>query len=267
MRMGKNESVAARFSASAATYDDAASVQKTVANRVARLVTDLPAARLVLEIGCGTGLLTERLLEILPAAQIHALDISCGMIEKARARILNEERVNWITADARRFAAKAEYDLVASSSSLHWILPIEDAFRAVSPTLKDGGYLVFGLMLAGTLAELHASRRRVVPHKPAEAALPTGDNVLAALRQKHFHILRQERDFLTVHYPSAECFLRAIHEQGVTGGDVSRGSRHLHRGELRRLTADYAAHYRDGEEGVFATYDVLYAVARKREAS
>jgi malonyl-CoA O-methyltransferase len=267
MPVDNTASIAARFSASAATYDGSASIQKAVAERVASLVSDLPKPRLVLEVGCGTGLLTERLLEALPKARIHALDISKAMIEQAQTLRGSAARVEWIVADAREFASTQRYDLIVSSSSLHWILPIEEAFRALNTHLNEGGHLAFGMMLSGTLAELHAARQRVVAGKPAATTLPKEPDILSALRLTGLRVARHERSVLRIEYPSAELFLKSVHDQGTTGGAVSRGDRPLNRGELKRLAADYAAHYRSSAGGVTATYDVLYAVAQKQVAT
>jgi malonyl-CoA O-methyltransferase len=256
-------SVAARFSAAAATYDSVASVQAEVAERVSALVSEAPVPRLALDVGCGTGLLTEKLLRVLPATQLHALDISEAMIERARQRVGNGGRVTWIVADASMPAKGIAYDLIASSSCLHWILPIENAFRSMASRLADGGHLVFGLMQAGTLAELAECRRRVAPGKPTGAALPTEDEVLAAFARTGFRVLRRERSVIRKEYPSAALFLKAIHDQGTTGGAVSSAGSLLTQGELKRLAAEYAAHYKNADAGVTATYDVLYAVARK----
>jgi malonyl-CoA O-methyltransferase len=263
MTVSRSSSIAARFSASAATYDDSARVQETVAEHVANLLSGLPMPRLVLEVGCGTGFLTERLLTALPAAKIHALDISKEMIKRAQSRLAEAVRVEWVVADAREFAGDQRYDLIVSSSSLHWILPVAEAFSALRAHLTARGHLAFGMMLGGTLAELHAARRRVTG-KTTGANLPDEVEVLTALRSTGFHVARHERSTLRIEYPSAERFLKAVHDQGTTGGDVSRGDRPLNRAELKRLAADYAAHYRSAKGGVTATYEVLYAVAQKQ---
>ena len=57
-----------------------------------------------------------------------------------------------------------------------------------------------------------------------------------------------------IRYDDATAFLKAIHEQGVTGGRVSVGSAPLNRTEINRLAAGYQENYPyDG--GVFATYE------------
>jgi malonyl-CoA O-methyltransferase len=104
MSVNHTAAIAARFSASAETYDRSACVQKAVSERVSEMVARLPEPRQVLEVGCGTGLLTERLLDVLPKAGIHALDVSEGMIKQARSRLKNAGRVTWI--DTRTLKAE-----------------------------------------------------------------------------------------------------------------------------------------------------------------
>jgi malonyl-CoA O-methyltransferase len=256
--------LAARFSAAAGTYAQAARIQQTVAGQVAHRVAALrPAPRQVLEIGCGTGLLTGLLHEALPDAAIHALDLSAGMLAEARRRLGHAPNLIWHQADARTFLAPAPLHLIISSSTLHWIQPLRPLFHKFQHALTPGGHLVFGLMLDGTLAELHAARRRIAPDNPARATLPSLADVLAALQAAQFHVLQQEQESLTATYPSAMELLRAIHDQGTTSGELSRGNHPLSRHDLQRLLADYTCHYGDGAGGVEATYDVLYVTARR----
>jgi malonyl-CoA O-methyltransferase len=258
--------LAARFSAAAETYEPSAEVQQTVAVQVARLLTDLPAPRQLLEIGCGTGLLTSLLRQALPAAIIHALDVSPGMLAEARTRHAPDTRIHWLLGDARQFTPATTYELIVSSSALHWIQPLPPLFQKLRTALSTDGHLVFGMMIDGTLAELHAARQRIAPDNPARAPLPTLRDVQEALQAAHFQVLQHERVSLHTHYPTASHLLQAIHAQGTTSGDLSQGNRPLRRHELQRLLDDYTSHYSNGVGGVHATYDVLYVVARPEEA-
>jgi len=57
-----------------------------------------------------------------------------------------------------------------------------------------------------------------------------------------------------IRYDDAAAFLRAIHEQGVTGGKVSIGTAPLTRTELGQLVADYQENHAY-DDGVCATYE------------
>jgi demethylmenaquinone methyltransferase/2-methoxy-6-polyprenyl-1,4-benzoquinol methylase len=78
--------------------------------RVAELATREPGARVV-EIGCGTGAVTELLL--LAGAEVHAFDQSPEMLDRARAR-LKDVRVDRLTLSE---ATAAEMDALAAASA------------------------------------------------------------------------------------------------------------------------------------------------------
>ena len=256
-------SVAARFSRAATTYDGHARVQRAVARRVAELVMTVPPPERVVEIGCGTGILTEQLLEMLPRSTIHALDVAGGMIERARLRLGGTGRIVWDVGDAGRAMDAGPFDLAVSSSALHWMGSLAGAFSAIRRLLGPTGHLVAGMMLDGTLAELRQCRLLVAPHKPPRGRLPSEGEVRAALRRGGLRLLRSERRRFREIHPSAAGLIRALHEQGVTGGDVSASRAPLSRGELLRLVECYEARFGCGDGGVAATFEVLYLVARR----
>ena len=80
-------SVTARFCAAAQTYHDESSMQHKVAERLATSMLPMEPIDSVLEMGCGTGFLTELLRKRFPEAVIHALDIARPMIKQARERL------------------------------------------------------------------------------------------------------------------------------------------------------------------------------------
>ena len=261
--MDQRESITARFSASADTYDRHAGVQETAAEEVARAASSLQGVRRILDVGCGTGILTEKLHARFPGSDICAIDISDAMIARARGRLCRAANVTWVTGDATRVNGMAPFELVVSSSSLHWMSPVAETFQHLSAALNAGGHFVFSLMLDGTLGELHASRRRIAPHKPVGTRLPTAGELQKYLDDAGLRTLNNTRSSLRMVYPSAIDLLRSIHEQGLTGGPFSGDGIHLCRGELEQLVFDYDSHYGNHAEGVPATYEIMYATALK----
>jgi malonyl-CoA O-methyltransferase len=256
-------SVTARFSAASATYHKEADVQKTVAKKLLSMASDLRPVDHALEIGCGTGVLTELLMKHFPTVMIHAMDVSKDMIAQARNRLSSNNHIQWFTSDLRTFAAPVSYSLIMSSSSMHWICPIEDGLRRMADLLEVRGDVVVALMLDGTLGELRTTRLRVAPHKPPLGRLPLAEEVLSGLKQTGLRVVTKWQETIRAHYVSAEAFLRTIHGQGLTGGAVSSSRCPLSRGELYRLRAEYEAEFSNDGSGVFASYEVLYLKATK----
>jgi malonyl-CoA O-methyltransferase len=255
--------VTARFSAASATYHKNADVQKIVAGNLLSLVSLPRPIHHILEIGSGTGLLTELLLEHFPTVMIHAVDVSKEMVAQSRHRLSADNRIRQFISDLRTFDPLISYPLIVSSSSMHWISPIEDGLRRMADLLEPGGDLVVALMLHGTLGELRTTRLRVAPNKPPLGRLPLAEEVLCGLERTGLLLVTKRQETIRAHHASAEAFLRTIHEQGLTGGTVSSSKCPLTRGELQRLRTEYEARYNNDGSGVFASYEVLYLRATK----
>ena len=138
--MNRKESIAARFSASAATYDHYAEVQRITAEKVLSLLGRITVPETILEVGCGTGIVTEKLQHQVPEAQLYALDISRAMIAQAQKRVTDSDSITWLTDDFLHIARETQFDCIISSSSLHWIMPIADAFKKAHSLLRPGGH-------------------------------------------------------------------------------------------------------------------------------
>ena len=98
----------------------------------------------VLDIGCGTGRLTERLLERLPRGHVVAVDVSPNMLQVARghlaARFAN--RVSFARADAAALPLAGSADAIFSTATFHWVLDHSVLFQSIFSALKPRGRLV-----------------------------------------------------------------------------------------------------------------------------
>lgn len=257
-------SVAGRFSASAATYERHATVQSAAAERVAALAAALPTPACILEIGCGTGLLTVRLVRLFPDARVWAVDPSPAMIEKTRASVAGAGHVVCVNRRFETLNGAGPFDLAVSNSALHWVIPLDRAFSTASRLVAPGGHLVCSVMLRDTLRELHEARRVAAPAKPVRARLPDEGEVLSSLRRNDFDPAFSAVETVRTEAPSAAALLRGLHEQGLTGGDFSHGEDFLNRSEIRGLTAYYDEKFRTPSGGVFATYEFLCVAAGRK---
>ncbi|MDD1716269.1 MAG: class I SAM-dependent methyltransferase [Methanolinea sp.] len=98
----------------------------------------------VLDVGAGTGLLSELLLNRYPGARMTLLDISEKMLEVARTRFAGKEHVRYFVADYSREEIPGRYDLICSALSIHH-LTNEDKqrlFSRIFRSLNPGGVFV-----------------------------------------------------------------------------------------------------------------------------
>jgi trans-aconitate 2-methyltransferase len=95
------------------------------------------AGERILDLGCGTGQLTEKIAQ--SGAFVHGIDSSLSMIAKARA---NYSQLDFAVADARDFQLEQPLDAVFSNAVLHWIKQPDAVINCVEKALKPGGRFV-----------------------------------------------------------------------------------------------------------------------------
>lgn len=243
--------IASRFSRAAETYAESAEVQREVVDELmARLPSGSPAR--ILEIGCGTGHLTEKLLTAYPQAQIDAIDIAPGMIDFCRRNFEPDPRLHWQVCDVLEFRPAGKYDLIVSSSAIHWVSDLQALFVQLRTDLAEGGTLAFSLMLENTFHELYDAKRAVVSDDKIGARLPSFEQVELALNGAELHMGVKEKLRRTVVYDSAQSFFADLRAQGVNSG---RAPLPLRRGELTALMRTYEQMFRTGKDAVPATYE------------
>jgi malonyl-CoA O-methyltransferase len=242
-----------RFSAAAETYDRHARPQLALAQSVVSMLPEMYPEQ-ILELGAGTGQLTRLIEARFPEVLIDAVDVAEKMIEHSRTRFSNKPHINWIVGDAQTFRSGDCYPLIVSSSALHWAADLRATCVNIYSCLEPDGIFALGMMLRGTLKELHALRHEIAPEKTPELTLPTYEETAACLAAAGFRIQRRQHSEEEIIYKDAGAFLKAIHEQGVTGGKVSAGNAPLNRTELGQIIAGYEEAYAS-DGGVYATYE------------
>lgn len=116
---------------------------KLRAERRANLImtaAGLNAGKKVLEVGCGTGLFTEKFAR--SGAQIIAVDISEELIHLAKKKNLPENRVRFMVRPFENCEVEGPFDAVIGSSILHH-LEVQQALTRIYALLKPGGIMSF----------------------------------------------------------------------------------------------------------------------------
>ncbi|MCL2326046.1 MAG: class I SAM-dependent methyltransferase [Proteobacteria bacterium] len=98
----------------------------------------------VLELGCGTGNFTRRLLAHF---SVVAVDASEAMLSEARVKFSDSDRVSWICADMACFVADGEFDAAVAAFDVMNYVPdiasLEAVCRSVAAKICRGGRFIF----------------------------------------------------------------------------------------------------------------------------
>lgn len=98
----------------------------------------------VLDAGCGSGRVTERLLDRLPHGRVIAADAAPSMLAEARRRLARfGDRVTFVECDlGRPLPIEGQVDTVFSTSTFHWVADHDALFANLAAVLGTGGWLV-----------------------------------------------------------------------------------------------------------------------------
>ncbi len=116
--------------------------------RIARIAH--PRPRHVVDLGCGPGNMTAKLLDRWPDARILGVDNSAEMIERARALAI-PGRLDFVRQDVRDWRPDAPVDVLLSNATLQWVPGHADLFPRFIDSLAPGG--VFAFQVPGNFAE------------------------------------------------------------------------------------------------------------------
>ncbi|HEY5914447.1 MAG TPA: methyltransferase domain-containing protein [Verrucomicrobiae bacterium] len=131
-------------------YEKASAHQKAWgAKLIAEL--DLDGGEHILDLGCGDGVLTEQLAEIVPAGEVVGIDSSQGMIEVARQR--QRDNLRFVLMNINDLNFREQFEVVFSNATLHWVRDHQRLYRNVKQALRPEGVLRFNFAGDGNCSQ------------------------------------------------------------------------------------------------------------------
>lgn len=145
----------------------------------------------VLDLGCGDGALTVKLVEA--GAEVVGVDADRAMIAAAQERGLDARLM-----DGRALEFDGEFDAVFSNAAIHWMPPVARVAEGVFRALKPGGRFVGEFGGHGNVAAIRAALRGVLTARgyrvPAveDSYYPTAEEYRALLEAAGFVVDRAD---------------------------------------------------------------------------
>ncbi len=238
------------FSRSFGTYHQAAGQQVLIAERLVRELCDNGAPRYfasVLELGCGTGHLTQRLCSQFAFGALTVNDLSTEAQLTA-----NTAGAAFLQGDAARIAWPGQPRLIASASMIQWLPDPALLLRRAAAALAPGGWLAvsgFGPEQYRELVQIGSSARAPGLCRP--------DDLAAAVRGDLDIVISGEA-LQEMHFASPRDVLEHLRNTGVNG----RAQHVWTKSRLLQFTSEYRRRF-DGQAGVPLTYHPIWIIARK----
>ncbi|MFI6930593.1 class I SAM-dependent methyltransferase [Streptomyces sp. NPDC050287] len=185
----------------------------------------------VLDLACGTGSITARLLARFPEATSTGVDLDPALLAIAEGTFAGDERVCFVTADLKdpHWRTKLpydSYDAVLTATALHWLHsePLAALYGQVAELVRDGGVFMNADHMidestprinAAEQAQRRARREQAKRDGALDWAdwwqLAAKDPVLAEPTARRFEIYGEHADGDT---PSAAWHARVLREKG-----------------------------------------------------
>ena len=247
------------------SYDRHAGMQRRMAHGLVAVAHEvIGRARRILEIGCGTGYLTQLLRQANPEARLIALDLDASLVEMARRRLGAAAGVGWLVADGE-VPLRGAYDLIIANATFQWFTRPAATLANYYQSLAPGGSLAFSTLGPRTFQELaealgQAAASLKLSNFPKIPAQDFGDRETWSnfLSQAGFRQVQLSREMVTTSFPSVREFLKALQATGVTNPRPAPFSPRL----LHAMSAAYQASY--GKNGAIpVSYEMIWAVAQK----
>ena len=251
--------IAQRFAKARGTYTQAARAQRQVAEKMLQLVAHaLPAERQeqlrLMEVGCGTGIYSELLLDRLHPQQMRLVDLCPEMeslINELTARH-PEVEATFQTADAEQMDMPKGLQLITSCSTVQWFESPSTFVERCANSLLPQGVLALSSFGPDNLYEI----KSLTGHGLTYPTLSSWQLMIPST----LHLLHAEEERITLWFPSPVEVLRHLKETGVTGTEKRVWSKQ----RLNDFCRAYAERFRNAQGEVSLTYHPIYLIFQKK---
>jgi len=193
------------FDGQASSYDEKASLQHHVAERLVALArAPMEKGQTIFDIGCGTGFVAEAAAQTWPEATIYAIDPSLRMLEQVQKKSPHLKRIQ---ANASALPCDLKANLILSSMMMHWLEHPRQVLQYWQDCLKPQGKIYVALLGQGSfrqwqdLCEQQGVRQGTWPMPAATFA-----DGLAFYK---------EQETVTISYDSVADFLKCLKHIGA----------------------------------------------------
>lgn len=143
------------FNKAALLYDQHSNIQQQAGLTLIELIkTHRTSIQKIIDLGCGTGVTTEKLALAFHHQKFYAIDIADQLLEQAKSRLV-PLGICVSAADFEEYNSSGQvFDLAFANMALQWSNNLSALFTRIYSILENNGLLAFSLPLVGTLTEL-----------------------------------------------------------------------------------------------------------------
>ena len=251
--------VAQRFSEAADTYDAWAQPHSMIARAMCPL---LPShATSVLDIGCGTGIMTQFLQEKYAKATIIGIDPAEGMVKVCQKKWRGDQRASFLVTAVEQYEPAQQFEVIVASSCFHWVNDKRGALERIRQWLVPGGHFAIAVMVEGAMPELCQSFTVATGKEMGGIPMATAHEYIQLLMESGLTVKHLSTETLKMSVPDPAYVINSLRGIGAAPDGLGDGSR-ISESQLKTLVDYYKTHFSDGL-GVWESFRFVRAVLQK----
>lgn len=258
-----NKIIGYNFGQSAGNYHKHAEIQKEVAQRLIASLKpwrDILPPGPILEIGCGTGFVTEGLIELYPKREKIITDLSPEMVNFCKNRFDSAENISFKELDAEKIQTdEPTYSLSVSGFAAQWFIDSALTLGRILEVTKPGGLMLASFPGNESFPEWKQYCQDLgIPYTGNE--LPDTEEMVVKMSTGPVQVDYYE-DTVTQRFPSAKDFFRHLK---IIGAGTHRDGRKLSSSEMKMLIN----HWDSKNKGdITISYHVVFLAVKRDHTS
>lgn len=248
--MVNKELIKKRFGKNLTTYKQNAIVQKHMSNIILSYLIEHKGISFnkCLEIGCGSGFLTEKILEKINLNELFVNDIVENSLSQTK---ISSSKIKKLYGDCETIIFPSNLDLIISNATFQWMKNFPALCDKIYSSLNSHSTFAFSTFEKGNLYQIKTITGKSLNYYEKSE--------IECILSKNFKILYSASESLSLEFDSAQDVVRHLKLCGVNSLEATKWTKN----DLKIFGDKYNNLFKNNEGKLILTYKPLYFICVK----